>query len=35
MIGHSLGEFSALALANCISLIDALKLVKRRGELMT
>ena len=32
--GHSLGEYSALVAANSISIIDALKLVRRRGELM-
>ena len=32
--GHSLGEYSALVAANSISIIDALKLVRKRGELM-
>ena len=32
--GHSLGEYSALVAANSISIVDALKLVRRRGELM-
>ena len=32
--GHSLGEYSALVCANSMSLIDALHLVYRRGNLM-
>lgn len=32
--GHSMGEFSALICAGALSFIDALKLVRRRGELM-
>lgn len=32
--GHSLGEYAALASSGVISLYDALKLVKMRGELM-
>ena len=34
LAGHSLGEYSALVAANSISIVDALKLVRRRGELM-
>ncbi len=32
--GHSLGEFSSLVAAGAISFSDALKLVRRRGQLM-
>lgn len=32
--GHSMGEFSALVAAEALSFSDALKLVRRRGELM-
>ena len=33
-VGHSLGEYAALASSGVISLYDALKLVYKRGELM-
>ncbi len=32
--GHSLGEYAALVAAGCLSFADALRLVRRRGELM-
>ena len=32
--GHSLGEYTALVAAGCLSFEDGLKLVNRRGELM-
>lgn len=32
--GHSLGEYSALVAAKALSLTDAIKLVRRRGEFM-
>ena len=32
--GHSLGEYSALVAADAISFADAVRLVKRRGQLM-
>jgi len=34
LLGHSLGEFSALTSAGALDLVDAVKLVNRRGELM-
>ncbi len=34
-IGHSLGEFNALLAAECFSFESGLKLVKKRGELMS
>lgn len=33
-LGHSLGEFSALVAAGALKLADAVRLVRRRGELM-
>src|SRR5687767_5755224 len=33
-VGHSLGEFSALVAAGALTLGDAARLVRRRGELM-
>jgi [acyl-carrier-protein] S-malonyltransferase len=35
LLGHSLGEFSALASSGALNIIDAVKLVNRRGELMS
>jgi len=34
MAGHSLGEYSALVAAESINFVDAVRLVRRRGELM-
>ena len=34
MLGHSLGEYTALAAANILSIEDCSKLLKIRGELM-
>ena len=34
VVGHSMGELSALAAAGCMSFADGLKLARRRGELM-
>lgn len=34
VLGHSLGEFTALVAAGALALPDALRLVRRRGELM-
>ena len=34
LAGHSLGEYTALVASNSISIMEALKLVRRRGELM-
>jgi malonyl CoA-acyl carrier protein transacylase len=34
MIGHSVGEYSALCVAESVGIEECLKLVKRRGELM-
>ena len=32
--GHSLGEYTALVASNSLNFFDAIKLVKKRGELM-
>jgi [acyl-carrier-protein] S-malonyltransferase len=34
LLGHSLGEYSALVAGNLINISDASKLIKKRGELM-
>ena len=34
MAGHSLGEYSALVCAGAITFVDAVRLVRKRGELM-
>lgn len=34
LVGHSLGEYSALTVANTFSIEDALRLVQKRGQLM-
>jgi [acyl-carrier-protein] S-malonyltransferase len=34
MAGHSLGEYTALVASNCINYFDAIRLVRKRGELM-
>ncbi len=33
MLGHSLGEFSALTAAGCLTFAEGLRIVKKRGEL--
>ena len=33
--GHSVGEFAALAFAGCMSFIDGLRMVSKRGEIMS
>ena len=34
LAGHSLGEYTALVAANCMNFFDAIRLVKKRGEVM-
>ncbi|QSQ15040.1 ACP S-malonyltransferase [Myxococcus landrumensis] len=34
VVGHSVGEFSALVAAGCLPLADAVRAVRKRGELM-
>ncbi|MGB5492556.1 MAG: acyltransferase domain-containing protein, partial [Woeseiaceae bacterium] len=34
MAGHSLGEYTALVCAGAVNFLDALRIVKRRSELM-
>src|ERR1700704_1135466 len=34
VLGHSLGEFSALVAGRALAVADAVRLVRRRGELM-
>ena len=33
--GHSVGEFAALAIAGCVSFLDGLRMVSKRGEIMS
>ena len=33
--GHSVGEFPALAIAGCFSFLDGLRMVAKRGEIMS
>jgi len=33
--GHSVGEFAALATAGCVSFLDGLRMVAKRGEIMS
>ncbi|MDA8859696.1 ACP S-malonyltransferase [Opitutales bacterium] len=33
--GHSVGEFAALALAGCVSFLDGLRMVSKRGNIMS
>ena len=33
--GHSVGEFAALAVAGCVSFLDGLRMVSKRGEIMS